>query len=80
MNQDDNFKWFIDSDGNAYNLQGTIIAPFREHDGLTIYIWFASFDLYDNLTPEDSPLATLEEARAFIRGYVQGFNDNIDSK
>lgn len=79
MNNSD--KWLIDSDGNAYNLQGTIIAPFYEHEhgGLIVYIWFAQIDLYDNLTPVNSPLATLDEARAFIRGYAQGYNDRNDN-
>lgn len=75
-------KWLIDSDGNAYNLLGTVIAPFyeRECDGFIAYLWFPQYDIYDNVSSDNEPFASIEEARAFIRGYAQGYNDRIDEE
>ena len=75
-------KWLIDSDGNAYNELGNVIAPFydRERDGFIVYLWFPQYDLYDSVSPYNEPIASIEEARAFIRGYVQGYNDKINEE
>ena len=67
--------WRIDSEGNAYDELGTIIAPFEKTiNGRTmfeIHLWFPQYNLYDDLAVVDS----LGEARAFIKGYAEGYND-----
>lgn len=68
-------SWHIDSDGNAYNELGTVIAPVERtingHTTFEIYLWFPQYDLYDDIAIVD----TLSEARAFIKGYATGYND-----
>ena len=68
-------SWHIDSDDNAYNELGTIIAPveitMNGHTKFEIYLWFPQYDLYDDIAIVD----TLSEAKAFIKGYAVGYND-----
>ena len=70
-------SWHIDSDDNAYNELGTVIAPVeRTINGqakFEIYLWFPQIDLYDDIAVVD----TLSEAKAFIKGYVTGYNDKL---
>ena len=67
--------WRIDSEGNAYNELGTVIAPveitINGHTKFEIYLWFPQIDLYDDIAIVD----TLSEAKAFIKGYATGYND-----
>lgn len=75
--------WQIDADGNAYNVQtGTIIAPFYDKTvgGYVAYMWFPQYDLYDNVSPINKPFKTLDEARLFICGYVEGYNDRTNEE
>ena len=73
-------KWHIDSDGNAFNELGMVIAPIKktinDHTTFEIYLWWPQIDLYDDLAVVD----TLSEAKAFIKGYATGYNDKIDEE
>ena len=70
--------WRIDSDGNAYNHLGLIIAPFEKilngKSSVEIYLWIPQIDFYDEL----ATVGTMAEARAYIRGYAAGYNDRAD--
>lgn len=69
-------SWHIDSDDNAYDELGRVIAPVERtingHTKFEIYLWLPQYDLlYDDIAIVD----TLSEARAFIKGYAIGYND-----
>lgn len=72
--------WHIDSDGNAFNELGAVIAPLKKtiNDRTTfeIYLWWPQIDLYDDL----AVVGTLSEAKAFIKGYAAGYNDKISEE
>ena len=73
-------EWHIDSDGNAYNELGMVIAPLKktinDHTTFEIYLWLPQIDLYDDLAVVD----TLSEAKAFINKKVSELVSSIKSK